>query len=106
MSSRRAFGSYAPGRISLYVSPVGLKSSGFRPADESSPMAPVISESVTQKSPMGPDSTRGARSLSAGGQFWTHRSFGGLTWESAEMIRSVAIASALLNLSSTGGAPL
>src|SRR5262245_18569353 len=51
-------------------------------------MAPVICESVIQKSPIGPLSTRGARSLRLAGQSRTQRSFGGLTCESAETMRS------------------
>src|SRR5262245_54293817 len=52
-------------------------------------MAPLISESTIQKSPMSVDSTRGARSLNCAGQFFTQRSFGGLTCESAETMRSL-----------------
>src|SRR5262245_49779607 len=70
---------------------MGLNSSGLRPAEESSPMAPLISASTIQKSPPGDDSTRGARSLNSAGTSRVHRSLAGFTWESAEMIRSVAI---------------
>src|SRR5262245_4657256 len=70
---------------------MGLNSSGFRPADASSPIAPEICESTIQKSPCSVDSTRGARSRSAAGAAFTHRSFGGFSWESAEMMRSFGI---------------
>ena len=52
-------------------------------------MAPLICESTIQKSPCCVDSTRGARSLNFCGTLRTHRSFGGLTCESAEMMRSL-----------------
>src|SRR5689334_23237711 len=96
MSARRASASYEPGRISLYVRPYALNSSGLRPADASSPIAPEICESTIQKSPCGVDSTRGARSRSFSGALRVHRSFGGFTCESAEMIRSFAIGRASL----------
>jgi len=70
---------------------MGLKSSGLRPAEESRPMAPLTCESTIQKSPWGVDSTRGARSLNAAGTSRVHKSRAGFTWESAEMMRSVAI---------------
>ena len=59
--------------------------------DFKSPIAPEILESTTQKSPCGVDSTRGARSRSCAGARDVHRSFGGFTCESAEMMRSFAI---------------
>ena len=43
-----------------------MKFSGFRPAEESRPMAPEICESTIQKSPWGVDSPRGARSIARG----------------------------------------
>src|SRR5262250_1256187 len=91
MSSSRALGSYAPGRMSLHVSPCGLTSSGLRPAEESSPIAPLISLSTIQKSPISVDSTRGARSLNFCGTLRTHRSLGGFTCESAETIRLLMV---------------
>ena len=54
-------------------------------------MAPLTSESTIQKSPMSVDSTRGTRSLSFSGALRVQRSFGGLTCESAETIRSLLI---------------
>ena len=56
-------------------------------------MAPLICESTIQKSPCSVDSTRGTRSLSCAGASRVQRSFGGLTCESAEMMRSVLIES-------------
>ena len=52
-------------------------------------MAPLICESTIQRSPMSVDSTRGALSLNCAGQSRTQRSFGGLTCESAETMRSL-----------------
>src|SRR5437762_1799079 len=68
--------------------PAGRNSSGLWPAEASRPMAPETCESTIQKSPWGVDSTCGARSRSRAGARDVHRSFGGFTCESAEMMRS------------------
>src|SRR2546422_3971910 len=71
--------------------PTGRKSSGLWPAEASRPIAPETCESTIQKSPCGVESTRGARSRSFAGARDVHRSFGGFTCESAEMMRSFAM---------------
>src|SRR5436190_11982158 len=68
--------------------PAGRNSSGLWPAEASRPIAPETCESTIQKSPCGVDSTCGARSRSRAGARDVHRSFGGFTCESAEMMRS------------------
>src|SRR6266852_88825 len=90
--------------------PVGRKSSGLWPAEASSPIAPEILESTTQKSPCGVDSTRGARSRSCAGACDVHRSFGGFTCGSAEMMRSFAMGRPpswrrVINRPGSGGPP-
>src|ERR1700745_1480147 len=71
--------------------PAGRNSSGLWPAEASRPIAPETCESTIQKSPCGGDSTRGTRSRSRAGVWDVHRSFGGFTCESAEMMRSFAM---------------
>src|SRR2546425_6274463 len=53
-------------------------------------------ESTIQKSPCGVVSTRGARSFSFPDAVFVQRSFGGLTCESAETMRSFAMVGLLL----------
>src|SRR5215467_6102689 len=68
-------------------------------------MTPLTCESTSQKSPWGVDSTRGTRSRRFWGALRVHRSFTGLTCESAEMMRSRAIGRSSFVGSGLRGAP-